>query len=67
MKGTPDRQAAVYHTFDVEDLIEASPPLRPIKRMMDAALAYSMRKIFSVSQRGSMRQAEPSTHGSPVT
>lgn len=39
MKGTPDRQAAVYHTFDVEDLIEAGHPLRPIKRMVDRALA----------------------------
>ena len=39
MKGTPDRQAAVYHTFDVEDLIEAGHPLRAIKRMVDRALA----------------------------
>lgn len=39
MKGTPDRQPAVYHTFNVEDLIEAEHPLRPIKRMVDRALA----------------------------
>lgn len=45
MKGTPDRQAAVYHTFNVEDLIEVDHPLRPIKRMVDAALA-SMSRTF---------------------
>lgn len=39
MRGTPDRQAAVYHTFHVEDLIEPDHPLRGIKRMVDAALA----------------------------
>ncbi|MBL0927277.1 MAG: IS5/IS1182 family transposase, partial [Phycisphaerales bacterium] len=39
MKGTPDRQTVVYHTFNVEDLIEAGHPLRPIKRMVDTALA----------------------------
>jgi transposase len=39
MKGTPDRQPAVCHTFHVEDLIESGHPLRPIKRMVDRALA----------------------------
>lgn len=39
MKGTPERQAAIYHTFNVEDLIEPGHPLRPIKRMVDRALA----------------------------
>ncbi|GMV25996.1 MAG: hypothetical protein AMXMBFR58_20270 [Phycisphaerae bacterium] len=43
MKGTPERQAAVYHTFNVEDLIEAGHPLRPIKRMVDLALAEMSR------------------------
>jgi transposase len=43
MKGTPDRQAAVYHTFNVEDLIEAEHPLRAIKRMVDRALAEMSR------------------------
>ena len=38
MKGTPERQSAIYHTFNVEDLIEAGHPLRPIKRMVDKAL-----------------------------
>ena len=39
MKGTPERQSAVYHTFNVEDMIEPTHPLRPIKRMVDRALA----------------------------
>jgi transposase len=53
MKGTPDRQDAIYHTFNVEDLIEAGHPLRPIKRMVDAALA-SMSRTFrtAYSDRG---------------
>ncbi|HLO41346.1 MAG TPA: hypothetical protein VK176_10010 [Phycisphaerales bacterium] len=48
MKGTPERQAAVYHTFNVEDMIEAGRPLRAIKRMVDCALADMSRAgIFS--------------------
>ncbi|MCK6478496.1 MAG: hypothetical protein L6Q35_16885 [Phycisphaerales bacterium] len=43
MKGTPERQAAIYHTFNVEDLIEAEHPLRAIKRMVDRALAEMSR------------------------
>jgi hypothetical protein len=43
MKGKPERQAAVYHTFNVEDLIEAGHPLRPIKRMVDRSLAEMSR------------------------
>lgn len=38
MRGAPDRQPAIYHTFNVEDLIEPGHPLRPIKRMVDRAL-----------------------------
>lgn len=45
MRGTPDRQDAIYHTFNVEDLIGADHPLRPIKRMVDAALG-SMSRTF---------------------
>lgn len=53
MKGTPDRQAAGYHTFNVEDLIEAGHPLRPIKRMVDAALAGLSRTFKAAySERG---------------
>ena len=43
MKGTPERQSAIYHTFNVEDLIESGHPLRPIKRMVDRALAEMSR------------------------
>lgn len=53
MKGTPERQAAVYHTFNVEDLIEAGHPLRPIKRMVDVALAGMSRTFKAAySERG---------------
>ena len=53
MKGTPERQAAVYHTFDVEDLIEAGHPLRAIKRMVDRALAEMSRTFKAAySARG---------------
>lgn len=43
MRGTPDRQDAIYHTFNVEDLIGAGHPLRPIKRMVDRALSEMSR------------------------
>jgi transposase len=53
MKGTPERQAAVYHTFNVEDLIEAGHPLRAIKRMVDRALADMSRTFKAAySDRG---------------
>lgn len=48
MRGTPDRQDAIYHTFNVEDLIEPDHPLRPIKRMVDRALA-GMRRTFKAA------------------
>ncbi len=48
MKGTPERQAAIYHTFNVEDLIEAGHPLRPIKRMVGRALA-DMARAFKAA------------------
>lgn len=44
MKGTLGRQAAIYHKFNVEDMIEAEHPLRPIRRMVDAALAEMARR-----------------------
>jgi transposase len=53
MRGTPDRQPAVYHTFNVEDLIEAGHPLRAIKRMVDRALADMSRTFKAAySDRG---------------
>lgn len=48
MKGTPERQSAIYHTFHVEDLIEPGHPLRPIKRMVDRALA-DMSRAFKAA------------------
>jgi len=53
MKGTPERQATVYHTFNVEDLIEAEHPLRAIKRMVDRALSDMSRTFKAAySDRG---------------
>lgn len=53
MKGTPDRQDAIYHTFNVEDLIEAGHPLRAIKRMVDRALSDMSRTFKAAySDRG---------------
>lgn len=53
MRGTPDSQAAIYHTFNVEDMIQTDHPLRAIKRMVDAALS-SMSWTFKAaySDRG---------------
>ncbi len=53
MRGTPGRQAAVYHTFNVEHLIEPGHPLRPIKRMVDRALGDMSRAFKATySDRG---------------
>lgn len=53
MRGTPDRQTPAYHFFHVEDLIEPDHPLRPIKRMVDRALADMSRTFRAAySDRG---------------
>ncbi len=53
IRGTPERQAALYHTFNLEDLIEAGHPLRPIKRMVDRALGDMSRAFKATySDRG---------------
>lgn len=48
MKGTLQRQSANFHTYDVENLIEAGHPLRAIKRMVDRALA-DMSRTFKAA------------------
>lgn len=58
MKGTPQRQAAIYHTFNVEDLIEAGHPLRAIKRMVDRALA-DMSRTFKAAYSDTGRRGVP--------
>jgi transposase len=58
MKGTPERQQAIYHTFNVEDLIEAGHPLRPIKRMVDRALA-DMSRTFRAAYADTGRPGIP--------
>lgn len=53
MRGNPESQAAIYHTFNVEDLIEPGHPLRPIERMVDRALADISRTFKAAcSDRG---------------
>jgi transposase len=58
MRGTPDRQDAIYHTFNVEDLIEPEHPLRPIKRMVDSALA-GMSRTFKAAYSDTGRPGVP--------
>lgn len=58
MRGTPDRQDAIYHTFNVEELIEAEHPLRAIKRMVDRALA-GMSRAFKAAYCGVGRPGIP--------
>jgi len=58
MRGTPDRQDAIYHTFNVEDLIEAEHPLRPIKRMVDKALG-EMSRTFRAAYAKTGRPGVP--------
>lgn len=58
MKGTPERQSAIYHTFNVEDLIEAGHPLRPIKRMVDRALT-DMSRTFRAAYSDTGRPGIP--------
>ena len=58
MKGTPERQAAIYHTFNVEDLIEPRHPLRAIKRMVDRALA-DMSRTFKAAYSDTGRPSTP--------
>ncbi|MBY0308461.1 MAG: hypothetical protein K2Q09_06940 [Phycisphaerales bacterium] len=48
MRGTSERHDAIYHTFNVEGLIEAGHPLRPIKRMVELALS-GMSRTFSAA------------------
>lgn len=48
MRGTPERQVPIFHTFNVEDLIEPDHPLRAIKRMVDRAL-FDMGRVFDAA------------------
>ncbi|MBX3378426.1 MAG: IS5 family transposase, partial [Phycisphaeraceae bacterium] len=48
MRGTPERQSPIFHTFNVEDLIEPDHPLRAIKRMVDRALS-DMSRTFNAA------------------
>ena len=48
----------MYHTFCVEDLIEADHPLRPIKRMVDQTLR-GMSRTFSAAYSDTGRPGVP--------
>lgn len=39
MRGKNDPQPSIWYSINLEDLVEAGHPLRPIKRMVDLALA----------------------------
>ena len=58
MRGTPDRQTPVFHVFDVEGLIGPDHPLRPIKRMVDAALS-AMSRSFAAAYADTGRPGVP--------
>lgn len=48
----------MYHTFNVEDLIEAEHPLRPIKRMVDETLR-GMSRTFAAAYSDTGRPSVP--------
>ncbi len=58
MKGTPERQSAIDHSFNVEELIEPGHPLRAIKRMVDRALA-DMSRTFKAAYSDTGRRGVP--------
>lgn len=58
MRGTPERQTPIFHTFNVEDLIEPDHPLRAIKRMVDRALA-NMSRVFNAAYSDTGRPGVP--------
>jgi transposase len=58
MRGTSEHQAPINHTFNVEAMIEPDHPLRPIKRMVDAALA-SMSRAFCAAYSDTGRPGIP--------
>ncbi|MCL4211963.1 MAG: IS5 family transposase [Phycisphaeraceae bacterium] len=58
MRGTPERQVPIFHTFNVEDLIEPDHPLRAIKRMVDRALS-DMSRTFNAAYSDTGRPGVP--------
>lgn len=58
MRGYTDRQPNLYVHMNLEDLVPADHPLRPIKRMADEALAAMSRTLTSA-------YASPSRGGRP--
>ncbi len=48
MRGQVDHQGEVFHTFNLEELVPADHPLRPIKRRADGILA-GMSRRFSLA------------------
>lgn len=58
MRGTPARQVPIFHTFNVEDLIEPDHPLRAIKRMVDRALS-DMSRTFNAAYSDTGRPGVP--------
>ncbi len=45
MRGQVDHQGEVFHTFNLEELVPADHPLRPIKRRADGILAGMARRF----------------------
>lgn len=58
MRGRPDAQTNVFHTFHVDDMIPADHPLRAIKPRVDAILR-SMSRRFSAAYGKTGRPSVP--------
>ncbi len=48
MRGRPNRQPNLFVQINLEELVPADHPLRPIKRMADEALA-AMNRTFAAA------------------
>lgn len=58
MRGRVDSQGDVYHTFNLNELIPATHPLRPIKRRADQVLA-GMSRDFNAAYGATGRPGVP--------
>lgn len=58
MRGTNEPQSSLWYSINLEDMVEAGHPLRPIKRMVDLALAR-MSASFSAAYAAGGRPSVP--------
>ena len=58
MKGHPERQPQLFYPLDLEQMVPADHPLRPLKRRVDAELA-GMRRAFAAAYSPTGRPSIP--------